>query len=135
MARGHRPRPLRVEDAARGRNDAKRLERAGVVRYPGRNDALEREGGIGETIICDHIDAERTCLRRSAEIDGDVRIADRQPRREPYRLVITVQYNCVVPAPFREFGDRGLDDMARATDDCLADGVKTLQSKLVERCD
>src|SRR5271165_4195303 len=32
MARGHRPRPLGVEDAARGRRDAKRRERAGVVR-------------------------------------------------------------------------------------------------------
>src|SRR5260370_39523223 len=98
MTRRTRPQPPDVEDAPHGRGDAKRLKRAGVARHVGSDNAFERESGVGETIIRDNIDAERASLRRSAKIDGDGSIADRQRRGEPNRLVLAVQHKSVAPA-------------------------------------
>ena len=133
MARRDRGRVQRVEDAAFGRSDADRRQRAGVVGHIGADQAAHAKRGIGVGIGLGHIDAARHRARGAAEVHVDAVVGDGDAGRERDRRVVAVGHQRVVPHAPRPLRKRVAHGARRLRNDVVAQRLEVVQRELLHQ--
>ena len=132
VARGHRARAQRVDDAFLGRGNRDHLQRAGVVRDARRDDALHAERGVGVGVALGRIDAEARGGRGAGVVHVDGAVGHRERGLQLDRRLVAVQRHRGAPGAARQLADRRAHRLARGGDDVFAQRVEIGEAELLQ---
>ena len=105
VARGHRGRETRIQDASFGRDRSNRPEAAVVVRHLGPEDALQGVARVRRGVVQDHVHPAVNLGGASRVVDLDLLAPDLHQTLDADRLVQSIGVNGLVVVAVGQCGD------------------------------